>query len=76
VFPLVLDIENPKFLEGLERLRHVNEKLTEAGDQPGLLAKMKRIAVGTQAAIAFGRLFLLRPVTNELPDSSRLSPAW
>ena len=76
VFPLVLDIENPKFLDGLERLRLVNEKLTEAGEQPGLVAKAKRVGLAAQAAVAFARLFLLRPVTNELPDSSRLSPAW
>jgi magnesium-protoporphyrin IX monomethyl ester (oxidative) cyclase len=76
VFPLVLDIENPKFLAGLERLRRVNEKLTEAGEQPGLLAKMKRLGLGAQAGIAFARLFFMRPVTNELPESSRLQPAW
>ncbi|MET0658397.1 MAG: magnesium-protoporphyrin IX monomethyl ester (oxidative) cyclase [Steroidobacteraceae bacterium] len=76
VFPLVLDIENPKFLVGLERLRRVNEKMTEAGEQKGLLAKMKRVGLGAQAAVAFARLFLMRPVTNELPESSRLQPAW
>ena len=76
VFPVVLDIENPKFLEGLERLRRINDKLTEAGEQQGLVAKMKRIGLGAQAAAAFGRLFLMRPVTNELPESSRLQPAW
>lgn len=76
VFPVVLDIENPKFLEGLERLRRINDQLTEAGKQQGLVAKMKRIGLGAQAAAAFGRLFLMRPVTNELPESSRLQPAW
>ncbi|MDO9383925.1 MAG: magnesium-protoporphyrin IX monomethyl ester (oxidative) cyclase [Hyphomicrobiaceae bacterium] len=76
VFPVVLDIENPKFLEGLERLRLVNEKLTEAGEHQGLVARAKRAGLGAQAAVAFARLFLMRPVTNELPESSRLQPAW
>lgn len=76
VFPVVLDIENPKFLVGLERLRRINEKLTEAGARPGVVAKMTRIGLGAQAAVAFARLFLMRPVSNALPESSRLSPAW
>jgi magnesium-protoporphyrin IX monomethyl ester (oxidative) cyclase len=76
VFPLVLDIENPKFLSGLERLRCINEELTAAGNEPGMVAKLKRIGLGAKAAVAFVRLFLLRPVTNELPETSRLQPAW
>ena len=76
VFPVVLDIENPKFLDGLERLRRINDRLTEAGEQPGFASKVKRIGLAARAAVAFARLFLMRPVTNELPDSSRLSPAW
>jgi len=76
VFPLVLDIENPKFMAGLERLSRINEELTAAGTEPGIGAKLRRLRLGAQAAATFVRLFFLRPVTNELPETSRLQPAW
>jgi magnesium-protoporphyrin IX monomethyl ester (oxidative) cyclase len=76
VFPVVLDIDNPKFRAGLERLRRVNEELTAAQHEVGLRGKLNRLSLGARAAFTFARIFLLRPVDNLLPESSRLSPAW
>ncbi len=76
VFPVVIDLDNPKFLEGLERLRVINDKLTAAQDAGGLQGKLRRGWLSAQAGVAFLRLFLLRPQQNALPQSSRLSPAW
>ena len=72
----MLDIDNPKFREGLERLREINEELTAAQNAAAWPASFKRAWLGARAAVAFLRLFLLRPEDNELPASSRLAPAW
>jgi magnesium-protoporphyrin IX monomethyl ester (oxidative) cyclase len=76
VFPVVLDIDNPKFHAGLERLREINEKLTAAQGVGGLRGKLQTAWYGASAAAAFLRLYLLRPESNALPASSRLSPVW
>lgn len=75
VFPVVLDIDNPKFRAGLETLRAINDAMTDqsGGGAPG---KGKRALLGVRAALTFCKLFLLRPVDNALPPSPRLSPAW
>jgi magnesium-protoporphyrin IX monomethyl ester (oxidative) cyclase len=75
-FPVVLDIENPKFRAGLERLRQINDRITAIEDDTGAVAKMKRAWLCARAATVFGRLFILRPVANELPASSHLAPVW
>jgi magnesium-protoporphyrin IX monomethyl ester (oxidative) cyclase len=76
VFPVVLDIDNPKFHEGLERLRAINDKLTAAQVAGGLSGNLQKAWFGARAAVAFLRLYLLRPENNALPESSRLSPVW
>ena len=32
VFPVLLDIKNPKFLENLQRLRYINEQIENCGN--------------------------------------------
>jgi magnesium-protoporphyrin IX monomethyl ester (oxidative) cyclase len=76
VFPVVLDIDNPKFRTGLERLRAINEKLVDVQGHRGIVGWIQRATLGTDAAATFARLFLLRPVANSIPESSHMEPAW
>ena len=76
VFPITLDIENPRFLAGLERLRMISEAIADAREQGGLLSKVKRAGLSAQAALTFARLFLLPVKPNALPREICLQPAW
>lgn len=76
VFPVTLDIENPRFLAGLERLRLISEAIADAREQGGLLARVKRAGLAAQAALTFAKLFLLPVKPNTLPREICLQPAW
>ncbi len=76
VFPIQIDIENPKFMAGLESLRKMSDGRYAAKAEGGLWGGMKQIAYTAGAGFAFARLFFMRPVDNEIPQKSRLEPAW
>ncbi|MEM6948259.1 MAG: magnesium-protoporphyrin IX monomethyl ester (oxidative) cyclase, partial [Pseudomonadota bacterium] len=76
VFPVELDIDHPKFLAGLQRLRKWADRMEAAKEKGGLLSWPKRIASGAMTALSFGRLYVLRPRTNTLPEATRLEPIW
>ncbi len=75
VFPITLDIDNPKFFAGLERLRKINEAV-EASRGTGIAGVVKRAGLAAAAAFTFGRLFILPAKQNELPQEIRLAPVW
>jgi magnesium-protoporphyrin IX monomethyl ester (oxidative) cyclase len=75
VFPLVLDIDHPRFRKGLERLRVINEQAAAIqGD--GLGARLKRGLCGLRAAATFFSIYTIPTIENELPDTSRMQPVW
>lgn len=76
VFPLTLDVDSPKFRMLMDRLRVINEGLDKAGKQGGLVGRLKAVGYGARAAFTLTRLYFHPVKTNELPDSSRLVPAW
>jgi magnesium-protoporphyrin IX monomethyl ester (oxidative) cyclase len=76
VFPVVLDLDNPRFRSGLERLRRLSVAMSMAREQGGIGNRLKRVGLSVAAAATFARLYLLAPKRNPLPQTIRLSPAW
>ncbi|MGJ5132465.1 MULTISPECIES: magnesium-protoporphyrin IX monomethyl ester (oxidative) cyclase [unclassified Bradyrhizobium] len=76
VFPVMLDIDNPRFWAGLKQLRQVSEAIADAKAQGGIMGTLKRAVLPLKAALTFGRLYMLPAKSNELPREIRLQPAW
>ena len=76
IFPLTLDIEHPAFRKGLDRLVRINDAVTRAKAQGGLLGGVKRAGLAVAGAATFLRLLALPVVKNELPDDVRMAPSW
>jgi magnesium-protoporphyrin IX monomethyl ester (oxidative) cyclase len=75
-FPLTLDLDNPKFRRGLERLYRIAKAHEDAKAQGGLLGRLRSYGAAVAAAATFGRLLLLPAKPNALPDDIRLAPIW
>ena len=75
-FPLTLDIDNPRFLRGLQRLSALARGLEDAKAQGGFVGNLKSAGIAAMAGLTFARLYLLPSRRNALPASIRLAPAW
>lgn len=76
VFPVTIDLDHPAFRAGMDRLLQISDAMNEVADARGPTAKLRRAMLGARAGLTFLRLFLIRPIDNTLPASSRLNPAW
>ena len=75
-FPFTLDLDNPKFLPIMRRLNEIAIAMGEAQKQGGIVGKLKKIKLGSAAAFNFMRLYSMPTVRNDIPETSRLVPAW
>jgi len=73
VFPLTLDIDNPRWMKNLRKLQRANVDLAAAKEQGALF---KRIGATTRCALAFVSLLTIPAVKNAVPAKTRLEPAY
>ena len=76
VFPVTLDLDNPAFRAGLDRLWRLSEAISAARAEGGLAGRAKRLALTAAVAATFVRLYLLPAKRHPLPEQVRLQPAW
>jgi len=76
VFPLSLDIDDPRFRRGLERLRRITVASAAAAARGGIAGTVTRAALAGAAALTFARLYLLPVRHQALPSRVRMAPAW
>jgi magnesium-protoporphyrin IX monomethyl ester (oxidative) cyclase len=76
VFPVTLDVDNPAFLAGLERMRLTALAIAAAKAQGGLVGGAKRLLHTASAAVTFARLYLMPAKKAPLPAQIRMAAAW
>ncbi len=75
-FPLLLDIDHPKFRSGFDRLSDTVAAMSRAAARGGPLGLLARIGHGLRAATILAGLYFLPTLPNETPATVRLSPVW
>lgn len=76
VFPVTLNIEDPRFLKGLEKLRLLNDEAEKLSGKTGFSNRLRRTSIATRALMTFLRLYMLPATQHELPRQIRLEPVW
>ena len=76
VFPLCLDIDQPGFMAGFERLRALSVRIDEAKARGGLGGLLTRGYCTAAAGVTLLKLYLMPSIPNALPQDMRLSPIW
>ena len=76
VFPLTLDIDDPRFRAGLERLSRLAARSEAARVRGGIAGRIRQAGIAAAAAATFARLYLLPVKRHALPQAIRVAPAW
>ena len=76
VFPLTLNLDDPRFAAGLEKLRKISVATAAAREHGGVWGACQRLGLGVSAGLTFVRLFCLPARANPLPANVRLAPTW
>ena len=76
VFPIELDTDDVRFRSAMEDLRIASVGIENAKARGGIAGGAQKLLCMAKAGFAFGRMYMMRPRTNELPSQIRLSPAW
>ena len=76
VFPVLLDIDHPAFLKGLQRLVTLANRIERVKEGRGWFGALRAVPLQAQVVWTFAKLYFLPVKSNELPERSRLEPAW
>jgi len=76
IFPLMLDIENPRWQRNLERMQRANVQIAEGKTAGGVGGFAKRIVGSARAAVAFVSLYTIPAIKHDVPTETRMAPAY
>ena len=76
VYPVSLRTDEPRFRDGMERLRQTSDALGDAKARGGLVAGIQRVGLTLKAGATFLRLLLLPVDRHPLPADVRMEPRW
>jgi magnesium-protoporphyrin IX monomethyl ester (oxidative) cyclase len=76
VFPLALDLENPRFRARLDRMAAGTAAMQALQGQRGIGARFRRARLMLGNVAAFVGLFLMRVIPNTPPAEVRMEPAY
>jgi magnesium-protoporphyrin IX monomethyl ester (oxidative) cyclase len=76
VFPLEIDIDNPRFLALLNKLIVITDKAAAQQAKGGITAKISKVTTSIKAGSVFLQLLLMPSKRNEVPANIRLAPSY
>ncbi len=76
VFPLALDVDNPRFKERLDRMAENTRAMHDSAGDSGLGAKLRRARLALGNVAAFAGLFFMRTLPNTPPADVRMEPMY
>ena len=76
VFPVVLDIDHPAFHPNLDRLYHCAMRADAGKAAGGIVGHLKKAFWSVAGAAVFVRMYFIPVQSNQLPERTRLQPAW
>ena len=75
VFPVLIDVEHPAFLEHLRHLQLLSARIMTLREQ-GIVGRIKALPLQLRAGATFARMYFLPTRANALPDELRMAAAW
>ena len=75
-FPLTMNLDDPRFHAGLDKLLDINRRFEAAKARKGIGSLFRRAGLAASAAFTFARLYFLPAKSNALPVDVRMAPVW
>ncbi len=76
IFPITLDIDNPRWQRGCEALQRANVQIAEGKARGGVGGWLAKTTGSAKAALAFVSLYTIPVQKHRVPASTRLEPAY
>ncbi|MEM1100404.1 MAG: hypothetical protein AAGH73_02595, partial [Pseudomonadota bacterium] len=76
IFPFTLDIDNPRWKPALRRMEKASRQVARGKKAGGLGGALDRVLGSAKAAAAFVALYTIPVVRHDVPESTRLEPAY
>lgn len=76
IFPLQLNLDDPRFWAGCDRLVDISRKTEAAKAKGGIVNWFRRGALSVAGFLVFARLYTLPAIHQEVPENVRLAPNW
>ena len=76
IFPVLLDLDNPRFAQLLEKLRRTDVQMEALQTEKPLFWRLRKLALTASAGVTIARLYFLPTRHNVLPSDVRMVPAW
>ncbi|MCC6007526.1 MAG: magnesium-protoporphyrin IX monomethyl ester (oxidative) cyclase [Rhodobacteraceae bacterium] len=76
IFPIEIDLENPRWERGLLRLRRALGDMDAARARGGIGGAIGKAFAGARAGLVFAGLYLIPVKRNAVPENPRLEPAY
>jgi magnesium-protoporphyrin IX monomethyl ester (oxidative) cyclase len=76
IFPVEIDIDHPRWIPSLERLRRAFLALDAAKKKGGIGGALARAGASARAALAFVSLYTIPTIKHDLPANVRLDPSY